>query len=571
MKHNIICHIIIFSTIALFLVGCANQESPNGGPVDRTTPEIVSTYPDSSSMRNFSDNKIQLEFDRYMNERSVEEAIFISPYIRTLEFNWSGKELEITFSEKLRPNTTYVMNIGTDAEDLNKNRMTHAFTLAFSTGKEIDRGAIEGRVYPRNNSDAISGIMIFAYRLNGLNLDTLNPINVKPDFITQTGKNGDFFLHHIPFGSYRVFAIRDEYRNLVYDREIDEYGVQSGIINITSSDSLTTGVLMKLAREDTTGPRLVRVMAPNRNHIIAGFSESINPTSVTLSSFSAFDTVNRKPLEFLIVYPSPVDLNSFFVITQKQDSGRVYRLSVQGITDSVGNKIIPLANSLLFRSSPQSDTLGPRLFSVSIKDSAQAIDLQPVLTMTFSDALANSDSLNWINLFDNNKQLVPTEKNWISDVVISLRPEKQLMNRTWYTLKAELRKVHDWAGRACRDSTKSWRFETLDIEDLSSVEGVVIDKNKIDTAGHLYVIASQIGEKKPRQYIVAADATGNFLFPQIAEGHYIFQSFRDRNDDGKYDSGKPFPFIYSERFSSFSDTLKVRARWPLEGVKIEMK
>jgi hypothetical protein len=463
------------------------------------------------------------------------------------------------------------MNIGTDAEDLNKNRMTHAFTLAFSTGKEIDRGAIEGRVYPRNNSDAISGIMIFAYRLNGLNLDTLNPISVKPDFITQTGKNGDFFLHHIPFGSYRVFAIRDEYRNLVYDREIDEYGVQSGIINITSSDSITTGVLMKLAREDTTGPRLVRVMAPNRNHILAGFSESINPTSVTLSSFSAFDTVNRKPLELIIVYPSPADLNSFFVVTQKQDSGRVYRLSVQGITDSVGNKINPLANSLLFRSSPQSDTLGPRLFSVSIKDSAQAIDLQPVLTMTFSDAIAKSDSLNWINLFDNNKQLVPIEKNWISDVVISLRPEKQLMNRTLYTLKAELRKVHDWAGRACRDSTKSWRFETLDIEDLSSVEGVVIDKNKIDTAGHLYVIASQIGEKKPRQYIVAADATGNFLFPQIAEGHYIFQSFRDRNDDGKYDSGKPFPFIYSERFSSFSDTLKVRARWPLEGVKIEMK
>jgi hypothetical protein len=84
-------------------------------------------------------------------------------------------------------------------------------------------------------------------------------------------------------------------------------------------------------------------------------------------------------------------------------------------------------------------------------------------------------------------------------------------------------------------------------------------------------MASQIGEKKPKQYIVTADATGNFLFPQIAEGHYIFQSFRDRNDDGKYDSGKPFPFIYSERFSSFSDTLKVRARWPLEGVKIEMK
>ena len=146
MKHIVICHIIIFSIVALFLAGCANQQPPEGGPVDRTTPEIISTYPDSSSIRNFSDNKIRLEFDRYVNERSVEEAIFISPYIGTPEFDWSGKELEITFPEKLRHNITYVVNIGTDVEDLNKNRMARAFTLAFSTGKEIDRGAIEGSV-----------------------------------------------------------------------------------------------------------------------------------------------------------------------------------------------------------------------------------------------------------------------------------------------------------------------------------------------------------------------------------------------------------------------------------------
>jgi hypothetical protein len=571
MKQYIIFPIVIFSVVALFLVGCANQQPPEGGPIDRTTPEIVSTYPDSSSMRNFRDNKIQLEFDRYVNERSVEEAIFISPHIGTLEFNWSGKELEISFSEKLRTNTTYVINIGTDVEDLHKNRMAQAFTFAFSTGKEIDRGTIEGRVYPRNDGDPISGIMIFAYQLDGINPDTLNPIIVKPDFITQTGKNGDFFLHHIPVGSYRVFAIRDEYRNLVYDREIDEYGVQPGTINMTPSDSIITGVLMKLAKEDTTGPRLVKVTPINRNHILTEFSESINPLSVTLSSFSAVDTVNRSPLECLFVYPVPASSTSFVVITQKQDSGRVYRLSAHGITDSTGNKINPLANTLLFRSSLKTDTLSSRLVSVSIKDSAQAIDLQPVLTMTFSDALAKSTPLDWVNLLDNNKKPIPTEKKWISDVVISLRPENELMSRTWYTLRAELRGIHDWAGRVCHDSTKSWRFETLDIEDLSSVDGIVVDENKIDTTGHLYVTAVQIGGNTPKHYIVATDATGNFLFPQIAEGRYVFQSFRDRNNNGNYDAGKPFPFVYSERMSSFSDTLKVRARWPLEGVKIKMK
>ena len=569
MKYKFVYHIFIFSLI--YLAGCANQQAPQGGPIDRTTPKIVRTYPDSNSIRNFSDNKIRLKFDRYVNERSAEEAIFISPHIENLEFDWSGKELEITISEKLRPKTTYVINIGTDVEDLNKNRMAQAFTLAFSTGNEIDRGAIEGRVYPRNIGDALSGIMIFAYQLDGLNPDTLNPTKLKPDFVTQTGKNGDFFLHHIPFGSYRILAVRDEYRNLVYDREIDEYGVPSGNIKITPSDSVIAGVLMRLAKEDTTGPRLVKVTATNQNHILAEFSESLNQDSISLSSFSVIDTVDRKSLELLTVSPSPTASNAFFLVTQKQDSGRVYRISVKGIKDSAGNKINPLANALLFDGSPKKDTLKSQLVSMSIKDSAIAIELQPALTLIFSDALEKSTSLDWVNLFDNNKRQVQIEKKRVSDVVISIRPEKELMSKTWYTLRAEMHQVHNWAGRVLRDSTKSWRFETLDIEDLSSVEGIVTDENNIDTTGGLFVTAVQVGGKKPNRYIVPVDATGNFIFPQVVGGKYVFQSFRDRKNNGIYDPGKPFPFVYSERFSQLSDTLKVRARWPLEGVMIKMK
>ena len=312
-------------------------------------------------------------------------------------------------------------------------------------------------------------------------------------------------------------------------------------------------------------------MPMSQDHILAEFSESINPSSVALSSFSAFDTVNGNPLKLFSVYPAPASSTSYFIITQKQDSGRVFRLSVKGVTDSTGNKINPLANSLLFRSSLKQDTIGPRLVSVSIKDSAQAIDFQSDLTMTFSDALATSDSLDWVNLLDSNKKNVPAEKKRISDVVISIRPEKELMNHTWYILRAELRRVHDWAGRGCHDSTKTWRFETLDVEDLSSVDGFVIDENKKDTSGRLYVTAVQVGGNTPKLYLAVTDTSGYFLFPQIAEGRYVFQSFRDRNNNGKYDPGKPFPFIYSERLSSFSDTLKVRARWPLEGVIIKMK
>jgi len=570
------CPIVFLSSIyvvsVIMFFGCANQQPPGGGPVDMTAPVIISTYPDSNKL-NFNDNKLRIEFDRYVEERTLEESIFISPYVGALSFDWSGTEVEITFSEKLRRNTTYVVNIGTDVRDRfrGQTHMAKAYTLAFSTGPDIDRGGIEGLVFPMKKGDALAGIMIFAYRLDEMNPDTLKPMSAKPDFITQTGKNGDYFLHHIPFGSYRIFAIRDEYRNLVYDQEVDEYGVPSNMIHISQSDTLAAGIFMQLAKEDTSGPRLVKASAQDRNHVVAEFSESLYPSSITLASFIVADTVNRKPLELIAVYPDPSTPKSIVVVTQKQDSAKIYLIQVQNVTDSVGNKMNPLANSFAFQGSPKAAANGTRLFAVSIKDSMQNINFQPVLTLTFSDALAKTTSLDFISLLDNNKQQVAVEKKQLSDVLISMKPDQELLSKTWYMFRAELRKVHDWKDSTCKDSTMIWRFETLDIEDMSSVEGTVVDLNTTDTAGRLYVTASQVYGKDPNYYIEPADATGKFVFPIVAEGHYVFQAFRDRNKNGMYDPGKPFPFIFSERLSPLSDTLKVRARWTLEGVKIQMK
>jgi hypothetical protein len=565
-------NIFLVVMVCLCVQSCANQLPPDGGPVDTTTPEIISIYPDSNA-RNFNDTKIRIEFDRYVEERTVEESIFISPYVGDMEFNWSGSDVEITFSEKLQSNTTYVVNIGTDVKDKfrNRMRMAKAYTLAFSTGPDIDRGGIEGTIFPRKEDVPVDGTMIFAYQLDRVNPDTLNPMKAKPNFITQTGKNGDFFLYHIPFGSYRIFAVRDEYRNLVYDQEADEYGVPSSIIHLSSEDTLAVGVLMKLAKEDTTGPWLVKATAPDRNHIIAEFSESVIPASVNLKSFTLIDTLDRKSLELFTVYPSATSSNSYMLVTEKQDSIKAYQLDVHHVTDSVGNKNNPQASSFIVQGSPKADTLGPRLVSVSIDDSVHNIELQPIFKFEFSDALARTTSLDFVNILDNNKQPVQVEKKWISDVMISVMPEKALMSRTWYILRADLHSIRDWAGRACHDSLKSWHFETLDVEDMSSIEGVVADVNKSDTAGSLYATAVQVGEKNPKRYTVVADASGRFVFPLVVEGRYTFQSFRDRNNNGMYDSGKPYPFVYSERLSLFSDTLKVRARWPLEGVHILLK
>ena len=225
---------LCFLAIAAF--HCAGQVAPSGGPKDTIPPKIVETYPVTKAI-GFHDNVIQLTFDKWMDKSSVNESIFLSPNLGDLDFDWSGKEINIKFTDTLRENTTYVLTLGTDARDLRAgNKLAESYSLAFSTGDHIDSASLSGKIF----DEKPEGIMIFAYQLDQRNADTLNPERCKPDYLTQTGKDGKFFLPFLRIGTYRVFAVRDEYKNLLYDPETDEYGVPQAEFQLTPSAAATT-------------------------------------------------------------------------------------------------------------------------------------------------------------------------------------------------------------------------------------------------------------------------------------------------------------------------------------------
>ncbi|HVN47301.1 MAG TPA: carboxypeptidase-like regulatory domain-containing protein, partial [Bacteroidota bacterium] len=288
-------------------------------------------------------------------------------------------------------------------------------------------------------------------------------------------------------------------------------------------------------------------------------------------NFKLEDTTTKKPFEILTLQATYNKPSSVTMITARQDSNAAYRLFVHNITDTVGNIINPIANTLAFSGSPKHDTLGFRLLSVPLKDSTRGVAVQPTLMLEFSDALSDTIALDSIILLSAKNDTVEVEKQILNDAVIAVRPKEKLKNMSWYALKAALRTIRSWNNVVCRDSTKRWRFETLDIEDLSSIEGRVFDQNEDDLAGTVYVTALMVGGKDKPSYTVPADTSGHFFIPEIQDGKYVLQAFRDRNKNGKFDAGRPFPFIRSERISGISDTLKVRARWPLEDARLNMR
>lgn len=556
---------LFLSVLAVLMMDCAGQVFPSGGPVDTTPPTIIRTVPDSNAIH-VQTSSIVLEFSKYVDRRSVEESIFISPFVGKLEFEWSGREVTINFAELLQKNTTYVVNVGTDVIDLRaSNRMAAGFTLAFSSGDSIDRGYIAGRVFDEKSE----GVMVFAYRLDGINPDTLNPGSVRPDVIMQVGKGGTFAFSHIAPGTYRLIAVRDEFRNLIYDKEIDAFGVPAGDITLSSRQLRVSDVWFRLSKEDTTRPFLTSVAAQDRRNLQVRFSEALDSVSFLHSNFTIVDTVHNTVVPIAVQYLTRSNRAiASLVLGAPMDSGVTYKLRVQGVADRAGNHIDPGHASSVFLANERPDTMKPRFDVVALRDSIRGVFPDQPIEIDFSEPVLQGSLVPAVVLRDSTRRVVPTEVRWLSPTDIILAPRQFLMFKAWYALSVRMDSVVDLAGNRYRDSLYTLRFQTLDLRTTGTIEGVVIDQRHGSAEGPTYVNVAGVGGG--RQKSIRLAQPGRFSFDQLPQGAYIISCFVDRDSSGTYSFGSPYPFIPSERFGVCPDTVKVRARWGVEGVEVKL-
>ncbi len=218
----------VFVFFVFFVFGCANQLPPSGGEDDLIPPKVLKISPKSNTL-NFKDNIVSIEFNEYVERRSMKDALFISPKpMGELNFNWSGTKVEIEFPKGLLKNTTYSFVIGKGLKDIHGNTLTAPIQFSFSTGSSIDNGKINGKVF----SSKSDNLMIFAYLNNNANDSLINPEKKFPDYFTQVDEKSRFFFYHLPKGKFRLFALKDNNRNFLFDVGADEISVLNGDVNI---------------------------------------------------------------------------------------------------------------------------------------------------------------------------------------------------------------------------------------------------------------------------------------------------------------------------------------------------
>jgi uncharacterized protein (DUF2141 family) len=147
---------------------------------------------------------------------------------------------------------------------------------------------------------------------------------------------------------------------------------------------------------------------------------------------------------------------------------------------------------------------------------------------------------------------------------IQIKPKTPLAPNQAYKLMVRVKYFSDLSGNAVqKDSVRKYVFHTIDPERFGSIEGTVAAKNFRTPAA---VVITNINDRRFKPRSVKVGNGSKFSFPLLPEGKYQLKAFDDINGNMRHDVGRVFPFQPSERFIFPGDTIKVRARWPIDGV-----
>ncbi|MCZ4407803.1 Ig-like domain-containing protein [Cryomorphaceae bacterium 1068] len=240
----------IFLLFAFVLIlGCAKQNSLTGGDKDITPPQVLEYNPPNLST-NFSEKRFELEFDEFIQVKSLAEQLIVSPLLsEPPEYSLKSKTLIIEWEEDLLPNTTYQFNFGSAISDLNESNVNSDLLYVFSTGDLIDSLSISGKVLAAKDNKPLAGASVLLYRGK---TDSL-PRTTQPDFFALTNSEGFFRLRYLPEGDFKLFVLSEEASNYIYDGPPEIIGFSPYRISSGIADSTETQLIIPaFTEQDTT-------------------------------------------------------------------------------------------------------------------------------------------------------------------------------------------------------------------------------------------------------------------------------------------------------------------------------
>ncbi|PWG82634.1 Ig-like domain-containing protein [Pararcticibacter amylolyticus] len=518
------------TTLVLLVIGCASIQQPTGGPRDKEPPKVMKESPKNFTL-NFKSKEINIEFDEYFKINNESKEFSMSPALeKTPYFKIRKKTLNIKFEDTLAANTTYTINFGRGLVDYNEGNVLKNYVYVFSTGNKIDSLSISGTVTNTLTKKPVLDATVFIIPISQ---DTIFG-KKRASIFTTTDSSGNFNLRYLRQDTYRIYALKEEGGDRIYNSTNEEIAFLKDSIKLTKD---TTAIKLELFKEEPKVFRITDRKIEKDARIMYIFNQKLEKPSIRILKPEELD--KDKIVEFSTthdtahVWTKNMDFDSIQVAILDKDvpidttvirknSRDKYDREVKIADNFPSNKIKPGSELILSLSSP-AGSIDPRKISL-LQDSVPVSGLRIV-----KDTLSNRKYI--------------FRYPW--------RTEKQ------YILKIDTNAIGGKFGGFNKPFTKQFtRDEEVNYGNLT------LSVTVPDTSKQYILQLMNERDELVKMNILTKNETVHYTTYSL--GKYHFRVIYDENRNNKWDTGDVSKKIQPEKVWNSNTEITLRANWDLE-------
>ncbi len=548
--------VLVITTMAL-LFGCAKDIAPPGGPADITPPDILESIPAPGAIQVNVNDPIVIEFSERINAKSVGNALFISPPLREEpRLRVKGSRLRIIPSEPLDSGKTYVVTLGSSVSDLNGNKLKNSLTLAFSTGDLIDSGVINGRIFEKQKP--LSNFRIFAFKQQSWLTDSL--FTIPPDYITESGDDGQFTFEFVKQGEYLVIGVEDKDR----DNKISSFGERVGIPVTTTlahpAGQGTSALALHASRYDSSMISLASCIGYSGRVVMQFSGGKLDPESVNADSIDVLTTQFElsAPISATVTEKEP---DKLFIWSQRFIGDSIVTVTAHALRGQDDKRVDSTTTECTIRIRGL-DTEPPDVLRPATPTNFKAVYPHDSLTLSFSEPVLIPDSA--LKIIVDSVTTIGARAIARTANRYAILPADSLTSDRRFKLQVNLQAITDLYGNHPKDTTYLMEFLIAGPDSMGQLTGTINCEHEPTVTVTFTGLARKI------VYRHAQSSSGRFSLTMYPD-QYTVTAFSDRNHNGRWDYGSLAPFNYAEPGWIVPDTLRIRARFDTEGFDLELK
>lgn len=507
------------------------MQRPTGGPKDSIPPAVLNESPANLST-NFDADRIVITFDEFVKITNQAKEFSITPEMETQPiFKIRKRNLVIEMPDSLEENTTYTINLGQGLVDFNEGNPILNYTYVFATGDELDSLTISGHVtngftqsFDKEKDKDINVILIPTAR------DSIFG-KKRASIFTKIDTSGNFTFQNLREDSYRIYAIKEENNDRIYNSPDEWIGFLKDSINLTRD---TAGIHLELSKGNPLEFRTIERKLENDGTALLTFNSNlVDP-------------------EIRILRPAELDTDKIIRYSSNNDSARIFLPNID--FDSIRFEIADgpdVLDTLQIRR-PRNLKLERRMepkFNVSTK-----VDRVRHLRITSNTPIANIEKAKIELLEDSvSRRNFQLQRDSVVQDLYHLRFNWRAKRQYDITFQEDA--ITGYFGE--KNEEKKLSF-TLD--ENEAYGDIHINFTGLDTAQQYLVdIISENKETTFERRILPANHMASYV--KFPVGKYSIRVIWDQNRNGTWDPADVWTLTFQEPIWYLNRVFTIRANW----------